>query len=155
ANGTLLTVTGIRPDGSAEAVVDSSGASVTLDKDYLADSVELGYAVTAHRAQGVTVTSAHAVVSPGLSRELFYVAMTRGVESNDAYVQLDAAEEPAVASWRTSGDGLVSLHQQPPPDDPVAALTGVLARSQAEQSAHEVQDTEHGWANDLGRMVHE
>src|SRR5699024_2952205 len=30
-----------------------------------------------------------------------------------------------------------------------------LARAQAEQSAHEVQETEHGWAKDLGRMAHE
>lgn len=155
ANGTRLTVIGVRPDGSAEAEVESTGASVTLDKGYLADSVELGYAVTAHRAQGVTVTTGHAVVSPGLSRELFYVAMTRGKESNEAYVQLAESEEPAVATWRGEGDGVVAMHEETGTDDPLEALKGVVGRSQAEKSAHEIQNAEHGWAHDLGRMVHE
>lgn len=155
ANGTRLTVTGIRPDGSAEAENEATGATVTLDKSYLADSVELGYAVTAHRAQGVTVTTGHAVVTPQLSRELFYVAMTRGKESNEAYVQLKDPDESAVATWRGEGEGVVALHEEAPTDDPMEAVKGVLGRSQAEKSAHEMQNAEHGWANDLGRMVHE
>ncbi|RKW98954.1 hypothetical protein D9C01_13340, partial [Corynebacterium diphtheriae] len=62
ANGTRLTLTAINPDGSAHAVVDGTGGTVTLDPDYLASSTELGYATTAHRAQGVTVDTGHTVV---------------------------------------------------------------------------------------------
>lgn len=155
SNGTLMTLAGVRPDGSAEATVRATGATVTLDKAYLAESVELGYAVTAHRAQGLTVTTGHAVVSEGLSRELFYVAMTRGKESNDAYVQFQDTDEPAVAAWDGVGGGVTALHEQSATGNPVETLKSVLARAQAEQSAHEVQETEHGWAKDLGRMAHE
>jgi hypothetical protein len=42
----------------------------------------LGYAITAHRAQGVTVDTAHVLVEPTTTRENFYVAMTRGKQSN-------------------------------------------------------------------------
>lgn len=154
-NGTQLTIVGIYPDGGAEAVVASTGATVTLDKNYLADSVELGYAVTAHRAQGVTVETGHAVVSAELSRELFYVAMTRGKASNEAYVDFGATDEPAIAAWETPGDGAVVIHETPETDDPVEMVKSIVGRAQAERSAHEVRSAEHGWANDLGRMFHE
>src|SRR5699024_10123188 len=102
ANGTRLTSTDIRPDGSAVASVHSgaeSMPSIVLDADYLASSVELGYATTAHRSQGVTVDTGHAVVTPKLSRELFYVAMTRGKRGNHAYVDIDVPENPTPEDW--------------------------------------------------------
>ena len=61
---------------------------------YVATEVELGYATTTHRAQGRTVETAHAVIDPDTAtRELFYVAMTRGSVSNDAYVATSSADE--------------------------------------------------------------
>lgn len=155
ANGTRLTVTGVRPDGSCEATVETSGATLTLDKEYLAASVELGYAVTAHRAQGVTVDTGHTVVSEELSREPFYVAMTRGKAANHAYVDTAASEEPVLTRWDGAGQGEVLMHEQQKPDNPLDTLSTVLGRSQAEKTAHEVQSAEAGWATDLGRMVHE
>lgn len=50
----------------------------------------LGYAVTAHRAQGATVDTAHVVAAPGMTREAFYVAMTRGRYANHAHVITDS-----------------------------------------------------------------
>lgn len=86
----------------------------------------LGYAVTAYRAQGITTDTAHVLVKPTSTRETFYVAMTRGRHSNRAYVTLDRADD----------------HAQPHPgDDPHATarsvLYGVLQHSGAELSAHE------------------
>lgn len=86
----------------------------------------LGYAVTAYRAQGITTDTAHVLVEPTSTRETFYVAMTRGRHSNHAYVTLDRADD----------------HAQPHPgDDPHATarsvLYGVLQHSGAELSAHE------------------
>jgi conjugative relaxase-like TrwC/TraI family protein len=54
-NGTMLDVvrTG-RRDGSLTAVRRDTGATVTLGRDYVEASVELGYATTAHRSQGIT-----------------------------------------------------------------------------------------------------
>ncbi|MBB4734716.1 conjugative relaxase-like TrwC/TraI family protein [Micrococcus cohnii] len=148
ANGTRLTLTSIQSDGSAEAVVDSTGGTVTLDPDYLASSTELGYASTAHRAQGVTVDTGHTVVEIGQSRELFYVAMTRGKHANHAYVDLAEDDHPSPDEW-----GL--LHRTPGAETPVGALKAVLDHSMAERSAHEVHAGERAWANDLGRMVQE
>ncbi len=47
------------------------GKALVLPARYVADEVELGYAATAHRAQGATVDTAHALVDPEkASREL-------------------------------------------------------------------------------------
>ena len=53
----------------------------------------LGYAVTAHRAQGMTVDTSHVVVTGSTTRENFYVSMTRGRDSNIAYVALDRSPQ--------------------------------------------------------------
>jgi len=51
-------------------------------------SVRDAGAVTAHRAQGLTVDTAHVVAAQTTTRENLYVAMTRGRESNIANVAL-------------------------------------------------------------------
>ncbi len=60
------------------------------------ENVEPAYATTAHRAQGRTVDTAHAIVSPASTREVLYVSATRGRESNKLYV--DVAYDPDPAS---------------------------------------------------------
>ncbi len=87
----------------------------------------LGYAVTAHRAQGITVDTAHVLVEPTSTRENVYVAMTRGRFWNRAWVICDRPDEN---------------HDGPhPSDNPDATgrsvLYGVLQHSGAELSAHE------------------
>lgn len=158
ANGTRLTITDIRPDGSAVASVHSgaeSMPSIVLDADYLASSVELGYATTAHRSQGVTVDSGHCVVTPKLSRELFYVAMTRGKDGNHAYVDFDDPGSPTPEDWRMQLTAQTLDDEGEVLDDPSFYIKSVVARSTAERSAHEVRDAELGWANDVGRLCHE
>ncbi|WP_202961803.1 C-terminal helicase domain-containing protein [Bifidobacterium psychraerophilum] len=88
--------------------------------------MDLGYAVTAHRAQGVTVDTVHVLVEPATTRENFYVSMTRGRNANRAYVVLDQPDD----------------HRNPNPgDNPDATarsvLYGVLQHVGAELSAHE------------------
>lgn len=61
-------------------------ARVVLDQEYLRDHVALGYAVTVHSAQGVTADASFAVLSDGTSRNLLYVAMTRGRNTNVAFI---------------------------------------------------------------------
>jgi hypothetical protein len=82
--------------------------------------LDLGYAVTAHRAQGVTTDTAHVLVEPTTTKENFYVAMTRGRHSNHAYVVLDRADATARS-----------------------VLHGVLQHVGAELSANETITTEH------------
>jgi conjugative relaxase-like TrwC/TraI family protein len=64
---------------------------VTLTATYVREHVDLGYATTAHRAQGITVDTAHVLADALTQREPFYVAMTRGRLANHAYVVLDPA----------------------------------------------------------------
>lgn len=147
-NGTRMAVSSIMPDGAALARVESNGAEILLDADYLAGSVELGYATTAHRSQGVTVDTSHVVAGSGLRRELFYEAMTRGRAANHAYVDLKAEADHSPDQWDL-------LHAPDPSETPRAVLTPVVENASAERSAHEVRDDELGWTNDVGRLCFE
>jgi len=87
-NGTVFTITQVRRDGAIRAQV-SGGQPVIIPADYTAQHVELGYAVTAHRCQGVTVDTTHTIATGQMTREAFYVAMTRGRAANHAYIDTD------------------------------------------------------------------
>ena len=101
-NGALWDVTATNSDGSL--TLTPIGAPGTTRKEteprvatrlparYVAEHVELGYATTIHRAQGLTVEHAHVLTSPGMTREALYVGMTRGRSSNHAYVCTDAVD---------------------------------------------------------------
>ncbi len=140
-NGTMLDVVrSPRRDGSLDAVRRDNGAAVTLRHDYVETSVELGYATTAHRSQGLTVDSGHTVVTRGrLTRELLYVSMTRGRSGNYAYISEndpldhDALDPSVQPSWRE-------------------IIGEVLAAEGAERTAHEVQAAERSKADSLERL---
>ena len=91
-NGDRWHVTHASDDGSltVRRAYSKWRTTITLPAAYVAEHVDLGYAITAHRAQGSTVDTAHAIVhSPEVTRESLYVAMTRGRESNRVYVATD------------------------------------------------------------------
>ena len=69
------------------------GARAVFTGDYLTDQITYGYAVTVHSAQGVTADTTHAVLGETTTRALAYVAMTRGRESNCAYLYERTAGE--------------------------------------------------------------
>lgn len=126
-NGDRWIVTRVHKDGSmqVERLGVAVGGSVTLPAAYVAEHVDLGYAVTAHRAQGMTVDTSHVVVTGSTTRENFYVSMTRGRDSNIAYVALDKPDEG---------------HAPPEPDEVNAhtVLYGVLQHVGGELSAHQM-----------------
>lgn len=118
----------IRHDGSLRVRnIDRIGARpLWLPAEYVTENVDLGYAVTAYRAQGITTDTAHAVIEPGTTRENLYVAMTRGRASNTAYV---------VTSRLTT---ITARHPGNRPDATARdVLMGVLDHVGAELSAHE------------------
>ncbi|WP_434326540.1 MobF family relaxase [Paenarthrobacter nicotinovorans] len=143
-NGALLEVTEVDSRHRAlNAIRKDTGSALFLPSSYVESSVDLGYATTAHRSQGLTVDTGHTVVTPGrLTRELLYVSMTRGRHSNTAYVSENDPDEdeildpPAHSSWRV-------------------ILGEVLAAEGAERTAHEVRDFERQHADSLERLSRE
>jgi conjugative relaxase-like TrwC/TraI family protein len=125
-NGDRWTVIDVRNDGSITVRRPDrrSRARVLLPPAYVREHVHLGYAVTAHRAQGITVDTAHVIATARTTRENLYVSMTRGRASNIAYVALDQPDES---------------HARPEPENVTArtVLYGVLQHSGAELSAHQ------------------
>ena len=73
-NGTLGTIEQVSAEGMKVRL--DSGARVAFDaKDYA--HVDHGYAATFHKAQGVTVDSAHILATPGMDRHSAYVGLSR------------------------------------------------------------------------------
>ena len=120
-NGDRWHVHARHPDGSL-AVEDLTGRGrLTLPADYVADEVTLAYAVTVHKAQGLTVDRAVLVTDDRTTAEALYVGMTRGRHSNTALVVTDSLD----------------LEHLPEPTTPQELLVGALQRVSAEQSATE------------------
>jgi conjugative relaxase-like TrwC/TraI family protein len=122
-----------------------SGATVTLPAPYVAEHVDLGYATTSHRAQGITTDTAHVLVQTGMTRESLYVAMTRGRQANTAYVAVDRPEV---------------FHSGPHPGEPhdatgASVLRGVLQHVGAELSAHETMAAEQDRWGSIAQLAAE
>ena len=77
-NGDRWRVVDIRRDGSMliDRLDPRYEGKAVLPAEYVAEHVDLGYAVTAHRAQGITVDTSHVVVTPSTTRENLYVSMS-------------------------------------------------------------------------------
>jgi len=86
-NGDRFVVSSTNSDGTMAVRRSSGGPEVVLPADYVASHVELAYATTAYRSQGRTTDTSHTLVSPSTTREVLYVAATRGRESNMIYVK--------------------------------------------------------------------
>lgn len=140
-NGDRWTVTAAYEDGSMAVRREGGGGSVVLPAAYVAENVELGYATTAHRAQGRTVDTAHAMVSPTTTREVAYVAATRGRESNRLYV--DTAYDPDPESSHGALAGRQTARE---------VLATVLSRSGADVSASDTIRGEQDEAESTNRL---
>jgi ATP-dependent exoDNAse (exonuclease V) alpha subunit len=69
----------------------AGGRQVTLPREWVAaGALQHGYALTCHRAQGVTVDVALLYASRSLSRESGYVGMSRGRIANHLFATWDA-----------------------------------------------------------------
>jgi Ti-type conjugative transfer relaxase TraA len=91
-NGTLGTVLAGR-DGQLTVALDGQqGWAVTFAAQRYAN-VDHGYAVTLHKAQGVTVDRAYVLATPGMDRHLAYVGMTRHREAAKLYYGRDDFEQ--------------------------------------------------------------
>jgi hypothetical protein len=125
-NGDQWRVTDSHDDGSLTLQRRNGSGKVHVPADYVHEHVELAYASTAHRAQGTTVDTAHAMVGPATTKEVLYVSATRGKEANFVYVDTRYDPDPQTSHGET-----------PAPMTAKEVLTGVLRNEGAEVAAHE------------------
>jgi len=98
---------------------------VTLPADYVAESVELGYATTVHGAQGVTADAMHGLATGSESRQQLYTMVTRGRIANHIYLANVGDGDP---------HSLIDPDTVLPPT-PTDLLTRILTRDEASVSA--------------------
>ena len=97
---------------------------VTLPAGYVAEHVQLGYATTVHGAQGQTVDTSHTALTGTESRQLLYVALTRGRHENHLYLDVT-----------TPGEDAVTTIEAQRPSTAVEVLTRVIERDDSAVSA--------------------
>jgi conjugative relaxase-like TrwC/TraI family protein len=150
-NGDLWTVLARGHDGSLtlrrNQTATGAGAresTVTLAHSYVESHVELGYATTAHRAQGMTVDSAFTLLRPGMAREVAYVAMTRGRHANTAFIATDIPDHDYDGAPQPAASGPAILEQ-------------ILTTQGAQLSATQTLRQQHHQAESLSALaaIHE
>ncbi|MPZ67342.1 MAG: relaxase domain-containing protein [Pseudonocardiaceae bacterium] len=112
-------VLGQGPDG------EMHGDRITLPTSYVGEHVALGYASTVHAAQGLTVDTAHAVISPTTGPEALYVGLSRGRYASTAHVTTRAVPDDA-----PPGAVAEAVHRTP-----AAVLAGTLETADPQRSA--------------------
>ena len=114
------------------------GSDVTLPASYLvAGHLTHAYAITGHKAQGMTTQKAFVLGDQTLYREWAYVAMSRGKENNSLYVV------SGIDPDRSAAGGQVERVV-----DPTKELVRAIGRSRAKDLALDVY--EHDEIKNLG-----
>ncbi|MGQ0479999.1 MAG: MobF family relaxase [Pseudonocardia sp.] len=133
---TVARVLGRDPDGRQRLA-----EPMRLPGTYVAEHLTLAYASTVHAAHGRTVDAGYPVLGPGTDAASAYVQLTRGRDTNVAFVvtrnivdSADTGETHTIAA-RTAADVLADIIRPPEPDPNRTALT------EAEEAAHRAQAT--------------
>ena len=135
ANGDLLRIDAVTADGLlVRRALDAdpqTGQRRWTDRHFLYanyETAELGYAVTDHAAQGRTVHTGLAVITGTEDRQHAYVALTRGTDTNTAYVftlsPKLADPAPGPAPGPRTGSLRQARHRTPAGPDPAAEPAG-------------------------------
>jgi hypothetical protein len=140
-NGDSWHVVAIEPDGEVQVRHRSHRGTAILPPNYVAAHVELAYAATVNRVQGMTSDhSSHTVVPKNMTCEQFYTAITRARGENRMYVE---------TTHHVADD-----HRETPPEQTAeAVLCGVLAHTGADTSATEELRAALGAEESLATLV--
>ena len=87
-NGDRWTLATVHPHGDVTLACRTRGA-VRVPAEYAMRDLDLGYAATVHRAQGVTVDTPHVVVTEADTRETLYVASSRARQRTALYLAIE------------------------------------------------------------------
>jgi len=125
-NGDLATVTSIDHQNRSLTVrLDRDPETRDLPGWYLDQGhVDYGYALTGHKAQGVTTDRTFTIIDGNSDREWVYVAMSRGRQANTLYL---TTPQPA--------DEQCPHLTHPARHDPLDTLTVALGRDRAQTAA--------------------
>lgn len=148
-NRTTYRVTATHPDGGGLTVArvigrDDQGAEqlaepIQLPASYVNAHVSLAYAATVHAAHGRTVDAGYPVLGPGTDAASAYVELTRGRDTNVAFVVTRNVADDAPTGEthtfvaRTAADVLADVIRPPEHDPNRTALTE--AETAAERAA--------------------
>ena len=147
-NGYRWQVENVTDTGGLRVRHLDSGRRATLPATYVAAHVTLGYATTIDSVQGVTVGNrkrgiagtCHLVGGDHLTRQQFYVAMTRGADENHVYLSTAETDPHRVLAPKATH-----------PDTAVDVLARVLARNAEQVSA---STAEHLAEDPFTRLQH-
>jgi conjugative relaxase-like TrwC/TraI family protein len=109
-NGMRGQLTSTDPRSGSVVMVDDLGETHALPAELLASGdVQHGYALTIHRAQGITVNTALVYGTAALSKEAGYVALSRGRVANHLFVSPDDLHDAAISgSFGDDGGNLLA-----------------------------------------------
>lgn len=110
------------------------GARAAFSGEYLREHITYGSAITVHSAQGVTADTAHAVLGENTARALLYVAMTRGRDTNTAYLH----ERIAGESEHTQPSGVHVLRRGTTRQAAQLARSLIANHDEQARTAHEI-----------------
>jgi conjugative relaxase-like TrwC/TraI family protein len=156
ANGDLWRVRQVHDDGSLTLSGITHRGTLVVPAEYTTAHVELGYAATVHRAQGMTTDTAHLLTDDTLTRAGVYVGLTRGREANHLYLATD--DDPTTAPSTGHDSGLEAHHhlgrlsQDTPAVDPREVFTRIVSRTDDNLAATDVLATELDHADDTTRL---
>ena len=89
-NRDVWRITGTNADGDLQATHTRTAVTAEVPAAYCEGHVVLAYATTIAGAQGRTLDTGHVLVTPRTTAGALYVGMTRGRETNHAYVITDS-----------------------------------------------------------------
>ncbi|WP_017200484.1 MobF family relaxase [Arthrobacter sp. M2012083] len=92
-NGDLWNVEQAHEDGSLSVAHLEHGGTIRLPAGYVSEHVHLGYALTTHRAQGMTKDAGIPILDASTTRENAYVAATRGRDENVLFVAVEEGQD--------------------------------------------------------------
>ncbi len=128
-NGTRATITTVALEHRSLTLHTTDGRTVELPASYLhartdrgGPTLDHGYAITGHKAQGMTTGRAFVLGSEDLYREWGYVALSRGRTANHLYLTAPTNHRDEIAPAE-------------PPNDRLTTLTRALQRSRGQQLA--------------------
>ncbi len=128
-NGTRATITAVDLEHRSLTLRTSDGHTLELPASYLdartdrgGPTLDHGYAITGHKAQGMTTGRAFVLGSEDLYREWGYVALSRGRTSNHLYLTAPTNHRDEIAPAE-------------PPTDRLTTLTRALEHSRGQQLA--------------------